>query len=143
MLTRNVLMRGICRLMTVFFAVQIIVGSLCLLTTEAHAMPQSVQNMVLGGNCAKSTHANQGQYVQDQQTPDHSDACYHCDQPAQLSNANHASVVPVALVFTDVISLPVAPLLNSQTTGLFSSRTPTGPPRSSSLLYKTSQRILI
>jgi len=143
MLTRNVHARGFSRLMTVLFAMQIVVGGFCLLTAEAHAMSQSVQNMVMDGNCAKPVHAKQDQHAQDQQTPEHSDACYHCDQPAELSNASHASVVAVALVLSDVISLPVTLLLNSQATGLFTARSPTGPPRSSSLLYTTSQRILI
>jgi len=110
-----------------------------------------MQNMVMDGNCAKPMQA-QNHHEQhaddlqayDQQTPDHSDACYHCDQPAQLSNASHTSVVSATLVLSDVVSLPTAPLLNNEaTSGLLSARTPTGPPRSSSLLYTTSQRILI
>jgi len=147
MLTRNLHTRGFSRLMVGLFAMQIVVGGFCLLTAEAHAMSQSVQAMNMDGNCAKSMHTNQSshdQSSQDQQTPEHSEACYHCDQPAELSNASHASVVSAALVLlSDIVSLPTAPLFSSDATGLFSTRTPTGPPRSSSLLYTTSQRILI
>ncbi len=138
MLTRKLHIRGFSRLMAVMFAMQIVVGGFCLLTAEAHAMPQSVQAMDMDGNCSKSMHTNY-----DEQTSDHSDACYHCDQPAELSNAGHASVLAVTLVLSDVIGLPAALLLNNEATGLFSARTPTGPPRSSSLLYTTTQRILI
>jgi len=145
MLTRHLHIRGLSRLMAALFAMQIVVGGFCLLTAEAHAMPQSVQTLAMDGNCAKpmQTSLQAKQLAHDQQMPDHSDACYHCDQPAELSNASHASVVSVTLVLSDVVSLPTAPLFSSDATGLFSSRTPTGPPRSSSLLYTTSQRILI
>jgi len=134
--------RGLSRLMAGLFAIQVLVGGFCLLTTEAHAMPQSMsmQTMVMDGNCAKAMHAEQSSH---DQTSDHSDTCYHCDQPAALSNASYASVVAVSLVLSNVISLPAAQLFSSEATGLFTARTPTGPPRSSSLLYTTSQRILI
>jgi hypothetical protein len=146
MLTRNKHIRGVfrsmARLMAGLFAMQVLVGGFCLLTAEAHTMPQlmSMQTLAMDGNCAKAMHAEQSSH---DQTSDHSDACYHCDQPAALSNASYASVVAVSLVLSDVISLPAAPLFSSEATGLFTARTPTGPPRSSSLLYTTSQRILI
>lgn len=138
MLTRRFHIRGLSRLMVALFAMQIVVGGLCLLTPEAHAMPQFVQTMDTNGNCAKPIHENQVSHDQD-----HSDACYHCDQPDELSNASQVSVTSVTLALPDVISLPTAPLFSSDATGLFSTRAPTGPPRSSSLLYTTSQRILI
>jgi len=143
MLNRYLHIRGFSRLMAGLFAMQVLVGGFCLLTAEAHAMPQSMsmQGMAMDGNCAKAMHANQPGH--DQQSSDHSDACYHCDQPAELSNAGLASVVALTLALSDVISLPAAQLLNNEATGLFSARTPTGPPRSSSLLYATTQRILI
>jgi len=138
MLTRKLPRRGLSRLMTLLFAMQIIVGGFCLLTAEAHAMSLSVQTMAMDGNCGKSMDPDHNQQV-----PDHSDACYHCDQPAELSNANPASIAGVTLVLSDVIRLPSAPLFSHTATGLFYAQMPTGPPRSSSLLYTTSQRILI
>ncbi len=147
MLTRKVHVRGffriVARLMAGLFAMQVLAGGFCLLTPEAHAMPQSMamQGMAMDGNCANAVHADQSSHGP--QSSDHSDACYHCDQPDELSNAGLASVVAVMLVLPDVISLPAAPLFNREATGLLSTRTPTGPPRSSSLLYTTTQRIRV
>jgi len=145
MLTRKLHIRGVfrsmARLMAVLFAVQIMVGGFCLLTAEAHEMPQSMQmqNMVMDGNCAKSMHTG----ANHNQDSDHSGNCYHCDQPDELSNASFTSMASVALVLTDVISLSAVTQFSSATTGLLTTRTPTGPPRSSSLLYTTTQRIRV
>jgi len=139
MLTRKLHTRGLSRLMAVMFAVQIMVGGFCLLTAEAHAMAAPVQTMNVDGHCAKSTHAG----TSHEHNPDHSGNCYHCDQPDELSNSAFPSVAPIALVLTDVISLPAMPQLQNQATGLLYSRTPTGPPRSSTLLYTTTQRIRV
>jgi len=142
MLSRYLHIRGLSRLMAGVFAMQVLIGGFCLLTADAHEIPQSalMQGMAMDGNCAKAMQTEQSRH---DQSSDHSDACYHCDQPAALSNASHVSVVAISLVLSDVISLPAIPVFNSESTGLLSARTPTGPPRSSSLLYKTSQRILI
>ncbi len=143
MLTRSKHIRGFSRSMTrlvaVMFAVQIVVGGFCLLTAEAHAMPQSVQTTDVDGHCAKSTHVS----LNHEHGSDHSGNCYHCDQPDELSTSVFTSMAPIALVLSDFISLPVTPQPASAATGMFSTRTPTGPPRSSSLLYTITQRIRI
>lgn len=123
--------------MSVLFAAQIMVGGFCLLTTDAHAMPQSVQTQSVQAHCAKSSHAS------DQHSQGDSGNCYHCDQPDQLSNSVFSPLALVALVLSGVMNLSVVPQPGSGATGLFSIRTPTGPPRSSSLLYTTTQRILV
>ncbi|MDQ6982929.1 MAG: hypothetical protein Q9M08_08025 [Mariprofundus sp.] len=141
MLTRKLHIRGfsriVARLMAVMFAVQMMVGGFCLLTAEAHAMPQSIQTQDVHAHCAKSSHAD------DEHSQDHSGNCYHCDQPDELSNSAFPSVAPLALVLSDIITMPAAPLFTSAATGMLSTRTPTGPPRSSSLLYSTTPRIRV
>jgi len=139
MLTRKLHIRGFSRLMAVMFAVQIVVGGFCLLTAEAHTMPTSVQTSDMDAHCAKSIDpiSNHGQ------ESDHSGNCYHCDQPDELSSSAFTSMAPIALALSGVISLPAAPQFGSTATGRLSSRTPTGPPRSSSLLYTITQRIRV
>jgi len=127
------------RLMVMLFAVQVMVGGFCLLTAEAHAMPQPVQTTDMDGHCAKSTHIS----LSHEHGSNHSGNCYHCDQPDELSSSAFTSPAPMLLVLSDFISLPAAPLFDQAATGLLSTRTPTGPPRSSSLLYTTTQRIRV
>jgi len=150
MLRHYLHIRGLSRLMSVLFAVQIMVGGFCLLTSEANAMPMSAQEM--HAHCGMSADVSTqsvadgaavGYFAVDQHAQDHNNNCYHCDQPDQLSSSNSASVVLMLLVLTDDLSLPAAVAFDSSATGLLSTRTPTGPPRSASLLYTTSQRILI
>jgi len=131
--------RAVARLMAMLFAVQIMVGGFCLLTADAHEMPQSVQSQNAGAHCAKSVHTD----ASHEHGSNHSGNCYHCDQPDQLSSANAISIAPVMLVLADIITMPSAPQFSIAAIGLFSSRTPTGPPRSSSLLYTQTQRIRV
>jgi len=136
MLTHNLPLRGFSRLLAVMFAVQIVVGGFCLLTVEAHAMPASVQTMNMDTHCAKSMHTISNH----EHESDHSGNCYHCDQ---LFSSAFTPMVPVSLALSGVISLPAAPQFGSTTTGRLSARIPTGPPRSSSLLYTITQRIRV
>jgi len=153
MLNRHFHIRGCARLVAALFVVQIVASGLCLLTAEAHAMPQlvsmpnvsmqnvSMQNKGMDGSCAKPLSTVQSS--RDQQSSDHSDACFHCDQPDQLSSTANAQPAPALLVLAGFVSLPAAPLLVQVATGQLTARTPTGPPRSSSLLYTTTQRIRV
>lgn len=141
-------MRGVSRLMAMLFAVQIVVGGFCLLTAEAHAMPQAMQAQHVHAHCAKSSSSEHHQAdhqlnADHQHSQDDSGNCYHCDQPDELSSSAFTSAAPVLLVLSDFISLSVAPLSGKAATGLLTARTPTGPPRSSSLLYTTTQRIRV
>jgi len=149
MLMRKLHMRGasrsMARLMSVLFAVQIVVGGFCLMSADVHAMPQAMASVDMQAHCAKQALSDADhQQSDDQQRSDHhSDNCYHCDQPDQLSTASGSFSAPVALLLPDMVAQPAAPLLHSVKTGLFSARTPTGPPRSSSLLYRQTQRIRV
>ncbi|HKI61296.1 MAG TPA: hypothetical protein VKA31_03295 [Mariprofundaceae bacterium] len=124
---------GLSRLIAGLFAMQVIVTGFCMIPTQAHAVPQSVQSTDMGTHCAKA-HAGDHQ---------HSSSCYHCDQPDELSSSNLASFATVALLLPGVISAPVFPQWQDVSSGLLSTRTPTGPPRSSSLLFTTTQRIRV
>ncbi|MDQ6996752.1 MAG: hypothetical protein Q9M82_04740 [Mariprofundus sp.] len=143
MLTRKLHIRGcfriVARLMAVMFAVQVVVGGFCLLTAEAHTMPVSVQISAMDAHCSKSMYTISNH----EHELDHSGNCFHCDKPNELSSSALTSVASIVLVVSGVISLPVAPQFGSAATRRFSTRTPTGPPRSSSLLYTTTQRIRI
>jgi len=119
------------------FAMQIMVGAFCLLTTDAHAMPM-VQHAVADQMDAHCTNAP----LHQQHDPAHSGACYHCDQPDELSNTSFSSLVQVAILLPGMIA-DHAMQSSSHVSGLHFSRTPTGPPRSSTLLYTTSPRIRI
>jgi len=136
MLTRRLHIRGISRLMAALFAAQIMVAGFCLLTDDAHAMA-SLQSQDVQASCSKNIHADE------HHAQEHSGNCFHCDQPDKLTNATAASVASHALVALALVSLPVAPMSISAVTGLLSTRTPTGPPRSSTLLYTTTQRIRV
>lgn len=138
MLRHKLHLRGLSRLMAGLFALQIVVTGFCMLTPEAHAMTMLGVHSVhtaahVDGHCAK---AENGHHASN-----HSGSCYHCDQPDELSNLS-SSFAHIALVLPALLIEPAAPTWNDFS-GLFTVRTPTGPPRSSTLLYTTSQRIRI
>ncbi len=127
--------RSLSRLMVGLFAMQVMVAGFCLLTSEAHAMPQSVQQSDMDGGCAKGA---DGHHLSE-----HSDSCYHCDQPDVVAASTSVSVSVVAMALPGLIRLAESPVVVQTTTGLFSPRPPTGPPRSASLLFSTTQRIRV
>ncbi len=130
-------MNALSRLLAGVFAVQLVLTGFCLLTADAHEISQSVRTQDVHAHCAKSNVAG------NQQSGDHSDNCYHCDQPDQLSSSSIIFIAPVALLLPGDFGLAVAHPQLSEATGLIATRMATGPPRSSSLLYRISQRILV
>ncbi|MDX8405953.1 MAG: hypothetical protein R8K50_07370 [Mariprofundus sp.] len=140
MLRHKLNFRGISRLMAGLFALQIVLTGFCLLTPEAHAMPMPTMQSGaahtgdMDGHCAKAESGRQAS--------DDSSSCYHCDQPDELSNVSPLSFAHVVLLLPGYLTEP-AVLTWHDFSGLFTVRIPTGPPRSSTLLYTTSQRILI
>ncbi|WP_196795099.1 hypothetical protein [Mariprofundus ferrooxydans] len=137
MLRHKLHFRGLSRLMAGLFAMQIIVTSVCMLSAQAHAMPASAMKHDAHVSYAASHCAN---------TPSGHQAsghgCFHCDHPDEMSNGSFSSLVHVAVLLPGSISAPEARVWGHVTEQL-SSRIPTGPPRSSTLLYTTSQRIRI
>jgi len=121
------------------FAMQVMITGFCMINAEAHAMPQQAmqQSAEMDAHCAKASHA-EGHHAHDQ-----SGSCYHCDQPDELSNSSLTSFASVAMLLPGVISTPAPQQWHDLSSGLLDARTPTGPPRSSSLLFTTTQRIRI
>ncbi len=147
MLTRIMHIRGLSRLMAGLFAMQIVVGGFCLLTAEAHEIvPLAMAgtsdgdspNSGIDGHCGKSVDSGSQRHHES----DHSGNCSHCDHPDELSSSV-VSGLSLALVLADIIVLPSACEGERSASGLLSTRTPTGPPSSSTLLYTTTQRIRI
>ncbi|MDX8409640.1 MAG: hypothetical protein R8J84_06330 [Mariprofundales bacterium] len=131
-------LRSVARLMTLLFVMQVVVAGACMLTPQAHAMPMAQPIDAAHAPCSDPA-VNQG----DLDGHDHGDACFHCDEP-DVSLTATTSLLQAPAVFTTLVAVPSAtlhpqPLLRQ----LRFVRTPTGPPRSASLLYTTSQRIRI
>ena len=130
--------KALSRLMAGLFAVQLIGAGFCLLTPEAHAMPAAHamgHEMQMGAadeHCAQP--AEQGEK--------HGASCAHCLQP-DISVQNHAAPDHISpLLLPDFHTYRKAVTGTVHTLAL-SSRTPTGPPRSSTLIYDITQRIRV
>jgi len=124
--------------MAALFAVQMLVTGFCMLTPQAHAMPDMMQAAQVEAHCAKHQDGMQGHHASNQ-----SDECYHCDQPDGLSNATQIPVAKALLILPGIIMTPVVWRPLSMDVALMTVRSPTGPPRSSSLIYRISKRIRV
>jgi len=137
MILRKGNVRGTSRLMVGLFVVQLVLTGFCLLTADAHAMPipqmSKQQTDDMGGMCSKSVSHDEEH---------HSDGCFHCDEPDQFVKAGSADITPVNLVLVALSVLPGMPALTTWDEATVF-HTPTGPPRSSSLLFTTTQRIRV
>ncbi len=131
-------LRSVSRLTAALFAVQMLVTGFCMLTPQAHAMPDMMQTAQVEAHCAKHHDMMSGH-----QTSEHSDECYHCDQPDGLANAAQLSVAKVPLLLPGIIMAPLAGEPLRMDVALMALRTPTGPPRSSTLIYHITQRIRV
>jgi len=140
--------RGFSRLMAGLFAVQVLAAGFCLLTPEIHAanaQPATMQMQASSGMADMASHCKNDSATDPADgTPasNHHSSCAHCDQPDELIQSK---VSPFNIDF-DLAVQPVAVLaidLPAQVTVDLAVRTPTGPPRSSSLIYTITQRIRI
>jgi len=91
----------------------------------------------MGAHCAGSSDMD-GQH----KATTHSGGCFHCDEPAQYVKGATADMAPVNPVLVALSVLPEMPSLMAWDE-VTTFHTPTGPPRSSSLLYTTTQRIRV
>jgi len=146
MLLRKANTRRLSRLVAGLFAVQIVVTGFCLLTTQAHAMPMAQMDAThmsdtqmgsTSGHCSESM-LSKAQHA----GTSHGDGCFHCDEPAQFVKAGNADTAPVSLVLTCLTMLP-EPVGEGATDIKLIAFSPTGPPRSDSLLLSTTQRLRI
>ncbi|HXH71332.1 MAG TPA: hypothetical protein VNI58_00750 [Mariprofundaceae bacterium] len=129
--------RKLARLFAGAFAVQVIAAGACLMVPEAHAMPMQSKAAVMA-------HCTDMEMASDHAMPmQHGDksACPHCDQPDSIAPAHidFDHLPAMAAVLVAAPQLPVAAAAEP----VFAVRTPTGPPRSASLIYQTTQRIRI
>jgi hypothetical protein len=146
MLLRKAHARRLSRLVAGLFAVQIVVTGFCLLTAQAHAMPMAqmgathMSDTQMGGTSGHCSEAMQGK-TQHSDTS-HSDGCFHCDEPDQFVKAGTADLTQANLVLVGLCVLPEMSTLAGwdEATPFYK---PTGPPRSSSLLFTTTQRIRV
>ena len=141
MLKKKLVRRAVSRLISGLFAVQLIAAGFCLMMPQAHAMPMAQASHSMSDSMISAEHCKQTMETQVDHGMEHS-ACSHCDQlDSFLQNAS----APIQLdldMQADLLPAPIASDWISQSITLFS-RTPTGPPRSSSLLYHISPRILV
>ncbi|MDX8408232.1 MAG: hypothetical protein R8L58_07595 [Mariprofundaceae bacterium] len=128
--------RSLSRLMAGLFAMQVVVAGFCLLTADAHAASHQMtaqQSADMAEHCAKSATHDAGH---------HSDSCFHCDDSDVFVKAASIDVPSFNPVLSVVASMPEAPAWITATVAV-SRLMPTGPPRSASLLFSTTQRIRV
>jgi len=129
------------RLIAGLFALQLIGTGFCLLTPDAHAMPAAYAAMKHDMHMA-TTDEHCAQPVDHGE--EHGASCAHCLQPQVDLSAKHnqaPSQTALALL-PDFLAADQTASIDSHAV-LLSSRTPTGPPRSSSLIYDITQRIRV
>jgi len=123
------------RLLAGVFAVQIVLTGFCLLSNDAHAMPMAQANTVkeIAEHCSKAATHEQGH---------HADGCFHCDDQNLFVKAAPIDLPAFSSALVLLIAMPELPRWTASEAipvGLM----PTGPPRSSTLLYTTTQRIRV
>ncbi|NWF38853.1 hypothetical protein F3F96_06860 [Mariprofundus sp. NF] len=137
-MNRKLHMRGISRLMVGLFAMQLFAAGFCLMIPQAHAMPMSMEV----SHAAEMGAEHCAEPMQSADTDMQHTACNHCDQPDELWQNSKLSIDAdnsfITLVYAELLSISVA-----QPALILTSLVPTGPPRSSSLIYTTTQRIRI
>ena len=141
MLRRKIHTRLLSRLMAGLFALQLIGTGFCLLTPDAHAMPAAhavmshdIHMAPADEHCAQPAEHRE----------EHGASCAHCLQPQVDLSAKHnqaPSQIALALL-PDFFAPDTTASLGNSIVSL-ASRTPTGPPRSSTLIYDITQRIRV
>lgn len=133
--------RQLSRVLTGLFAIQVLAASFCLLTPQAHASEmmsdnmQAMQMQSYGAHCDNHNDKTSGH-------ADHALPCTHCDQPDELIQAlsfDSQTNVDLPMLALIIAVAQIAP----QQTLTHTEVVPTGPPNSASILYQTTQRILI
>lgn len=139
MIGRKLYTRSISRLMVGLFAMQLFAAGFCLMVPQAHAMPMAMgishSADMVAEHCAEPMNEKMSSQM------DHS-ACTHCDQPDELFQSYKAPIDSELTVIAFIkVELQEINVSNSALT--LTSLIPTGPPRSSSLIYTTTKRIRI
>jgi len=126
------------------FAVQMVLTGFCMLSPDAHAaMPNSMSKMMAQQSDTMAGHCSQTLSQAPHHTADsHSEACFHCDDSEMFVKAAVADVPVFSPVFVAVSVMPEVTVWHAEQ-AVSVAVMPTGPPRSSSLLFTTTQRIRI
>ncbi len=129
---------GLSALSAGVFALQVLVTGFCLLSSQAHAMEGPMaEDMAV--HCPKADLANAA--GESRHDSGH-DACFHCDDGEKYAKLSTGEAPAFSAQF--VALFPIAQIEHvPAASGIDSIRLTTGPPRSSSLLYSTTQRIRI
>lgn len=141
MLNRKLNLRGFSRLMIGLFAVQVLAAGFCLISPELHTAKAHAADMQMPmsgdmlEHCEVNTKAESGH-------GDHGSACAHCNQPDELVQSK-ASIFNIDFDLPVMLMTSTEIVLSAPASIDLAVRTPTGPPRSSSLIYTTTQRIRI
>ena len=133
--------RALSRLFAGIFAVQLFAAGFCMMMPRAHAMPMIKAAHSMSDSMANTEHCTDSMKTQMSHNAEHS-SCTHCDQPDSFLQNASAPVQSDIVMLPDLLPAPTVSDWSKQSVSLFS-RTPTGPPRSSSLLYHISPRILV
>jgi len=142
--------RAFSRLMAGLFAMQLVLTGFCLLTEDAHAMPMAAMNQMsaqhagdFASHCSKTApHDDEHQAHSSDADSHHSDGCFHCDDSDMFVKVATVDIPVFSPVLALMVIMPEAAVW-SATRAVTTNQISTGPPRSSSLLYTTTQRILI
>jgi len=133
--------RKLARLFAGVFAVQVIAAGACVMVPAVHAMPMQAMTSVMS-HCDGMAMGKAMAHAMPMQH-DHAghSACPHCDQPDSMAVA-HLSIdhAPVVMAMLPVETVLSAAALAEPALAV---RVPTGPPRSASLIFHTTQRIRI
>ena len=128
---------AISRLMTGLFAVQLFAAGFCMMMPDVHAMPMATTSQQASmDHCATAVET----VVQD--SPAEQSACSHCNAPDQLLQPLQVSV-DADLLFIAYVTLQLNEIPVTDPALELFVRPATGPPTSGSILYETTQRILI
>jgi len=141
MLKKKLHRRGLSRLFAGLFAVQLLAAGFCLMMPQAHAMPMAKAAHSMSDSMDKTGHCTPAGESQVNHGTGHA-ACTHCDQPDSFLQHASAPIQPDLVILPDLPAAPGVADRIIQSIAIFS-RTPTGPPRSSSLLYRISPRIRV
>jgi len=131
--------RGFQRLMAgvaLLFTAQLLLSSACLMAADMSDLSTEDASMIVLTEVEKHCNADVGLHQQQPQAH----ACFHCEEPTQ---APSAMLSLLSLDYSAMFSVLDREDLHLLMPSMLTSRTPTGPPRSSSLLFNTTQRILI
>jgi len=139
MLSRKLHTRSISRLMAGLFAMQLFAAGFCLMTPQVHAMPMAMGISHSADMVAE--HCSEPMNEKMDAKMDHS-ACTHCDQPDELFQSVKTPIDSKIAVFA-LINVELQEISVDNSSLNLTSLIPTGPPRSSSLIYTTTKRIRI